>query len=169
MPHGGNRELGNKPTQFEEQVLSLKAIPESTRPLSCQICGRTNRRACGLLEFTGHCGLPDPRWAESTVMTSAPTAETRHNPMHQMAAARVALARLKPCGARSKRTGLPCQRPPCRGSTRCNLHGGRSTGAPVISGRRTLQQRRLTHYLWLLMKALAVLHGKLPQCDRTNN
>jgi hypothetical protein len=32
------------------------------------------------------------------------------------------------CGARSKRTGLPCQCPPMKGSLRCYLHGGRSKG-----------------------------------------
>jgi hypothetical protein len=32
------------------------------------------------------------------------------------------------CGARSKRTGLPCKCPPMKGSLRCYLHGGRSKG-----------------------------------------
>jgi hypothetical protein len=32
------------------------------------------------------------------------------------------------CGARSKRTGLPCRCPPMKGSLRCYLHGGRSKG-----------------------------------------
>lgn len=33
------------------------------------------------------------------------------------------------CGARSKRTGKPCQQP-AMANGRCRLHGGKSTGAP---------------------------------------
>lgn len=33
------------------------------------------------------------------------------------------------CGARSKRTGQPCQQP-AMANGRCRLHGGKSTGPP---------------------------------------
>jgi hypothetical protein len=38
------------------------------------------------------------------------------------------------CGARSKRTGKPCQKYPCKNG-RCNLHGGKSTGPKTSEGR----------------------------------
>jgi len=50
----------------------------------------------------------------------------------------------KPCGARSKRTGKPCRQPAMQNG-RCRLHGGKSTGRPITSGRWTkvaIQQRQ---------------------------
>ncbi|MCG9895456.1 MAG: hypothetical protein MH204_08280 [Fimbriimonadaceae bacterium] len=38
------------------------------------------------------------------------------------------------CGAKT-RSGKPCQKSPCEGSNRCRLHGGKSPGAPLKSGR----------------------------------
>ena len=40
------------------------------------------------------------------------------------------------CGAKSKRTGNPCQRPPCAPNGRCYFHGGRSTGPKTSDGKR---------------------------------
>jgi hypothetical protein len=36
----------------------------------------------------------------------------------------------KPCGARCKRTGEPCQNPIVKGSTRCRMHGGKTPTGP---------------------------------------
>jgi hypothetical protein len=51
------------------------------------------------------------------------------------------------CGARSKRTGLPCKCPPMKGSLRCYLHGGRSKECgkrqmPTSTGALVNQQTR---------------------------
>lgn len=129
-------------------------------PAACSICGRASRRACGLLEHAGRCGLPDPRKSDLKGLGEPLTSISPHNPMNQMSAARAALAALRPCGAHARTTGQPCQRPPCRGSTRCHLHGGRSTGAPVTNGRRTLKRQRADHYVTLLTKTLSLFHTK---------
>lgn len=56
-------------------------------------------------------------------------------------AGRIELAQAAPrCGARAKSTGKPCQRPACRGRTRCHLHGGRSTGPRTAEGRARLEK-----------------------------
>lgn len=122
----------------------------------CEVCGRTSRRTCGLVAFTGQCGLPDPRQRDESLSVEHKKPKNQHNPVHKMTAARAALALLQPCGAKCRRTGLPCKRPPCRGSTRCNLHGGRSTGGPVTSGRRTLKTQRAGHWVRLLSKVVAL-------------
>jgi hypothetical protein len=131
----------------------------STVKQTCPLCGRQDRRACGLLAYTGKCGLPDPRLRAPV---AGPDAEAEHKPMNErstMAAARRGLALLAPCGAHARTTGQPCKRPPCRGSTRCNLHGGRSTGPRPTSGKRTLRQQRTEHYVSLLLAALEHQHG----------
>ena len=130
--------------------------PDTNTARRCGLCGRISRRTCGLIEFSGRCGLPDPRKVDGTHLIGEEKHDFAHNPMHKMSAARAALALLKPCGAKCRRTGLPCKRPPCRGSTRCNLHGGRSTGAPVTSGKRTLKTQRAGHWVRLLSKVVAL-------------
>ena len=40
------------------------------------------------------------------------------------------------CGAQT-RSGNTCQAPAVRGKRRCRMHGGKSTGRPVIHGRYT--------------------------------
>jgi len=51
-------------------------------------------------------------------------------PLEQKApASRFDLRAVKKCGARCKRTGLPCQQP-AMPNGRCRLHGGKSQGAP---------------------------------------
>ena len=126
---------------------------QRTRP-RCQVCGRTSRRACGLFEHTGRCGLPDPRWRDLSGLLGAAAPPEQRNPMHQMSAARAALAQLTHCGAHSRRTGQPCRNPPCRGSRRCRMHGGKASGAPVTSGKRTLRAQRMQHWLRLLVNVL---------------
>lgn len=39
------------------------------------------------------------------------------------------------CGARTRRTGAPCRRRPCKNG-RCKLHGGASTGPRTQEGRQ---------------------------------
>jgi hypothetical protein len=51
---------------------------------------------------------------------------------------------LRPCGAKSKRTGKPCQQP-AMANGRCRFHGGKSTGRPVTTGlwtKQAMQQRK---------------------------
>jgi len=50
--------------------------------------------------------------------------------MHE---ARAALATHPRCGAHCRTTGLPC-RNPAMANGRCRMHGGLSTGRPVIHG-----------------------------------
>jgi hypothetical protein len=131
----------------------------STIKQTCSWCGKQDRRTCGLLAFTGQCGLPDPRLKGSVDVHDAAAQNIPMNEGHPMAAARAALARLQPCGAHARTTGMPCRKPPCRGSTRCANHGGRSTGPKPKSGRRTLKQQQLEHWLHLLRGVLNITHG----------
>lgn len=55
------------------------------------------------------------------------------NLMHK---ARAALALHPRCGSRCRTTGQPC-RNAAMSNGRCRMHGGRSTGRPVIHGRYT--------------------------------
>ncbi|WP_081712352.1 HGGxSTG domain-containing protein [Asticcacaulis benevestitus] len=36
----------------------------------------------------------------------------------------------KRCGAKTRRSGCPCQAPAIRDKARCRMHGGKSPGAP---------------------------------------
>jgi len=56
-----------------------------------------------------------------------------NNPMHE---ARAALALHPNCGAHCRTTGNPCRNPSMENG-RCRMHGGKSTGRPVIHGRNT--------------------------------
>ncbi len=49
------------------------------------------------------------------------------------------------CGARSKRTGLPCLQPAIHGKKRCRLHGGKSTGPRTPEGLARSQQANWRH------------------------
>ena len=60
------------------------------------------------------------------------------------------------CGAHARRTGKPCQAP-AMANGRCRMHGGKSTGRPVIHGRYTkaaIAERRRDR---ALIKALLAL------------
>lgn len=48
------------------------------------------------------------------------------------------------CGARTKGTGTPCRRLPCRNG-RCKLHGGLSTGPKTAEGRRRCAEVNWKH------------------------
>jgi hypothetical protein len=44
------------------------------------------------------------------------------------------------CGAHARSTGQPCKKPPMANG-RCRLHGGLSTGRPIISGYYTREAK----------------------------
>jgi len=48
------------------------------------------------------------------------------------------------CGAKTKGTGEPCRRLPCKNG-RCKLHGGRSTGPKTAEGRRRCKMAPWKH------------------------
>ncbi len=48
----------------------------------------------------------------------------------------------KPCGATSKRSGLPCSQPAMKNG-RCRFHGGKSTGAKTLEGKQAQRQANL--------------------------
>ena len=48
------------------------------------------------------------------------------------------------CGAKT-RAGTPCQKPALRGKTRCQLHGGKSTGPRTEAGRARIAAAHTTH------------------------
>ena len=49
------------------------------------------------------------------------------------------------CGAKARRTGLPCRAPACRGKARCRLHGGKSTGPKTAAGLERSRRARWRH------------------------
>ena len=60
------------------------------------------------------------------------------------------------CGAYARTTGQPC-RAPAMANGRCRMHGGKSTGRPVIHGRYTkvaIAQRRRDRALIRALLAL---------------
>lgn len=60
------------------------------------------------------------------------------NPMHE---ARAALALHPKCGAYCRTTGDQCRNPSMENG-RCRMHGGKSTGRPIIHGRNTKAKKR---------------------------
>ena len=48
------------------------------------------------------------------------------------------------CGARTRR-GTACPKPARKGKTRCQLHGGKASGARTIAGRQRLSDAQLRH------------------------
>ncbi len=48
------------------------------------------------------------------------------------------------CNARTKSTGKPCQRYPCKNG-RCHLHGGKSTGPRTPEGKMKSQMANFKH------------------------
>ena len=51
------------------------------------------------------------------------------------------------CGAQNRRGG-PCQAPAMRGRTRCQLHGGKSTGPTTLEGLARLRAARTITGRW---------------------
>ncbi len=54
----------------------------------------------------------------------------------------------KRCGAKAKQTGRPCRGMAIRGKNRCRLHGGKSTGAKTIEGKKRAVKGREMHKLY---------------------
>lgn len=71
------------------------------------------------------------------------------NPMHSAHAA------LR-CGAYARTTGKPC-RAPAMVNGRCRMHGGKSTGRPIIHGRSTRAARQQRREIMELLRSLRVL------------
>jgi hypothetical protein len=64
--------------------------------------------------------------------------------MREMIEARAALLLHPQCGAHCRTTGKPCKAP-AMANGRCRMHGGTSTGRPIVHGRATKaakQERR---------------------------
>ena len=64
--------------------------------------------------------------------------EKNNNPMHE---ARTALALHPKCGAYARTTGKPCKNPAMKNG-RCRMHGGKSSGRPIIHGLYTKERKR---------------------------
>jgi len=64
--------------------------------------------------------------------------EKTKNPMHE---ARLALEHHPKCGAHARTTGKPCCNPAMENG-RCRMHGGKSTGRPIIHGMYTKEKKQ---------------------------
>jgi hypothetical protein len=56
----------------------------------------------------------------------------------------VPINQLPKCGARCKRTGLPCLQPAMKNGC-CRLHGGKSTGPRTKEGRKAIAKASTKH------------------------
>ena len=60
------------------------------------------------------------------------------------------------CGAHARTTGNPCKSPAMHNG-RCRMHGGKSTGRPLVNGRyskQAKQQRKEVRELLRVLKSL---------------
>lgn len=73
-----------------------------------------------------------------------------NNPMHEV---RAALALHPKCGAQCRTTGNSCRNPSMENG-RCRMHGGKSTGRPIIHGRNTKAKKRQYAEARELLRAL---------------
>ena len=78
------------------------------------------------------------------------------NPMYE---ARQALALHPRCGAHARTTGQPCKNPAMTNG-RCRIHGGKSTGRPIIHGRTTQKAKRERREIRKLLRSLWQLIGE---------
>lgn len=130
----------------------------------CEFCGRKSRRECGLLKHVDICGLPDPRRIAHRVYDHPNGTLESNNPMHQgqMAQARAALSAMSRCGAHARTSGAPCKNVACKGSNRCRMHGGRSSGAPKKHGNYSQERKRNEHFVRIMLSVIAATEEK---CD----
>jgi hypothetical protein len=49
------------------------------------------------------------------------------------------------CSAKSKRTGVQCRAPAIKGKTKCQTHGGKSTGPRTPEGKARIAAAHLVH------------------------
>jgi hypothetical protein len=61
------------------------------------------------------------------------------------------------CGAQTRR-GTDCIKPALKGKNRCQLHGGKATGARTIAGRQRLSDAQLRHGKYTKDKLAAQRH-----------
>ncbi|MBM4428682.1 MAG: hypothetical protein FJ031_15795 [Chloroflexi bacterium] len=73
-----------------------------------------------------------------------------------MREARAALAKHPRCGAYCRTTGEACKAP-AMANGRCRMHGGKSTGRPIVHGRATKEARAQRREVRELLKALREL------------
>lgn len=64
------------------------------------------------------------------------------------------------CGAKT-RTGQPCKSPAIHGKARCRMHGGKSTGRPLIHGRFTKVRIKEEHEIRDMLKKLKTAFAEL--------
>ena len=62
------------------------------------------------------------------------------------------------CGAKTRR-GTACLKPALKGKTRCQLHGGKATGACTTAGRQRLSDAQLRHGKYTKDKLAAQRHA----------
>ena len=62
------------------------------------------------------------------------------------------------CGVRTRR-GTACLKPALKGKTRCQLHGGKATGARTTAGRQRLSDAQLRHGKYTKDKLAAQRHA----------
>ena len=62
------------------------------------------------------------------------------------------------CGARTRR-GTACLKPALKGKTRCQLHGGKATGARTIAGRQRLSDAQLRRGKYTKTELTRAKHG----------
>ena len=62
------------------------------------------------------------------------------------------------CGARTRR-GSACLKPALKGKARCQLHGGKATGARTIAGLQRLSAAQLRHGKYTKDKLAAQRHA----------
>ena len=51
------------------------------------------------------------------------------------------------CGARTRSSGKPCQRYPCKNG-KCHLHGGKSTGPRTTKGKEVVSKNAVKHGMY---------------------
>lgn len=62
------------------------------------------------------------------------------------------------CGAHCRTTGQPCKNA-AMANGRCRMHGGKSTGRPIIHGKSTKAAKRQRAEVRAILKALRKLMG----------
>jgi len=62
----------------------------------------------------------------------------------------------KRCGAHCRTTGEPCKNWAMLNG-RCRMHGGKSTGRPILHGRNTKEAKRQRAEVRVILRALRVL------------
>lgn len=83
-----------------------------------------------------------------------------NNPMHE---ARAALAQHPRCRAHCRTTGNPCRNPAMKNG-RCRMHGGKSTGRPIIHGMYTKERKTKYAEVRELLRTIKNMTDSLQSC-----